>query len=165
MQLGSQVEWALHCAATLAGLGPGQRLSAAALAELYEVPPKYLAKAVQAMAAAGLIQSTPGPRGGYALARPPEAIRLIDIVDAVEGCGVMFRCQNIRRRGPCKDLPAREFAKPCQLAEAMWRAESAWRRELEAATLATIVADVRRDVPPIVLRRVNGWIKQKKSTG
>jgi len=159
-RLGNQVEWALHSATTLAALPAGKRLSAGALAELYEVPPKYLAKALQALAGAGLITSTSGPRGGYALAKPPSSIRLIDVVDAVEGGEKLFRCQEIRRRGPCRKVPGKIFSKTCQLADAMWRAESAWRKELESQTLADMVASVVRDVPPVILNVVGKWVTQ-----
>lgn len=157
----AQVEWALHCAATLAALPEGRRLSAAAFAEMYEVPPKYLAKALQALAAAGLIASTPGPRGGYALAKPASAIRLIDIVDAVEGGEKLFRCQNIRRRGPCRNLEAKYFAKPCGLAAAMWKAESAWRRELQNITLASMTQEFANGAAPAVIRVLGAWIDEK----
>lgn len=160
MQLGNQVEWALHCASTLASLESGKRLSASALAELFEVPPKYLAKALQSLSAAGLIGSTAGPKGGYCLTRSADSIRLVEIVDAIEGSGKMFRCQEIRRRGPCRSASGRHFSKPCQLAEVMWRAESAWRRELESVTLGDILHRVGKEVAPALLKVLNGWVEQ-----
>ena len=160
-RLGNQVEWALHSATTLAALPMGKRLSAGALAELYEVPPKYLAKALQALAGAGLITSTPGPRGGYALAKSASSIRLIDVVDAVEGGEKLFRCQEIRRRGPCRKVPGKMFSKTCQLADAMWRAELAWRKELESVTLKEMVDSVVRDVPHVILNVVGKWVEER----
>lgn len=157
---GNHVEWALHCAATLASLGPGERLSAGALAELFQVPPKYLAKALQALARAGVVSSTPGPRGGYSLARPASAVRLIDVVDAVKGGGRLFHCQEIRRRGPCRAVAAKHFSRTCGLAEAMWRAEAAWRKELESVTLAQAGDRFRREAPPVIVNVLGEWVRR-----
>ena len=76
------VEWALHCATVLAGLGPGRTLPAAKLAELHGLPAAYLAKTLQAMARHGVVEAVPGRRGGYRLARPPEGVTLLDVVEA-----------------------------------------------------------------------------------
>ena len=157
MRHGNQVEWALHCAVTLAALEPGQRLSGAALAELYEAPPTYLAKALQAMAGAGLVDSAPGRGGGYSLARPASAISLIDVIDAVQGSDPLFRCQEIRRRGPCRAVKARHFSKPCQLADAMARAEAAWRDELARVTLEDVKRRVAHEVSPVIRSVLVDW--------
>ncbi|MEL6328580.1 MAG: Rrf2 family transcriptional regulator [Planctomycetota bacterium] len=161
MRHGNRVEWALHCALTLAGLGKGQRLSGAALAELYEVPPQYLAKALQSMATAGLVDSVPGRAGGYCLARAASSISLLDVIDAIEGGEPAFRCQEIRRRGPCSRIKSRHFVKPCLLAEAMHRAESAWRRELSGLTLADVLADVAREVPAVIRDALVEWTSSR----
>ncbi|HLO41024.1 MAG TPA: Rrf2 family transcriptional regulator [Phycisphaerales bacterium] len=163
MKHGNQVEWALHCAATLAALEPGVRLSAQALAELYEAPPKYLAKALQALSRAGLVESTSGPRGGYTLARPARDIRVIDIVQAVQGEERLFQCTEIRRKGPCRKVASSCFTKTCQLASIMWSAESAWRKELEKHTLESILRSVEQEVSPVILKVVRGWVEEKAS--
>src|SRR3546814_18901524 len=85
MILKSQVEWALHSCAILAGLPPGRYLSTKALAELHGVPKEYLSKALQSLSQAGLVETTLGPSGGYRLARPGSEISFLDIVEAQEG--------------------------------------------------------------------------------
>lgn len=161
MKHGNQVEWALHCVSTLSSLEPEKRLSATALAEMYEVPPKYLAKALQALSAAGIVISTPGPKGGYALAKPAAEITVLDVVDAVQGDERIFRCQEIRRRGPCRKVAAREFGKTCGLADVMWRAEAAWRRELAQITFAHLGERVRGELSPVILNVVGTWVNAK----
>ena len=94
------VEWALHCCTVLAALPEDQALPAARLAEFHEVPPAYLAKHLQALTAAGITRSLPGPRGGYRLARPPAEVSVLDVVLAVDGDDTAFRCSEIRQRGP-----------------------------------------------------------------
>lgn len=45
----------------------------------------YLAKVFQEISRAGFTDAVSGPRGGYRLARPAERIRLIEIVEALDG--------------------------------------------------------------------------------
>jgi Rrf2 family protein len=49
------------------------------------IPPRFLEQIFQDLKKAGLVTSKRGPRGGYALAVEPAAIRLGDIIRALEG--------------------------------------------------------------------------------
>lgn len=153
------VEWAVHCCTILAALPDEQALPAGRLAELHGVPPAYLAKHLQALAAAGIVASTAGPRGGYRLARPPAAISLLDVVLAVDGAETAFRCTEIRQRGPVAG-PASAYPRPCGIARAMWRAEDAWRSELAATSIGDIVLELLATVPPEILRAGAEWVQQ-----
>lgn len=141
MKLGDGVEQAIHCLTFLAGLSDDGVLSAASLADLYGVSASYLLKHLQALSGAGLVTTTPGPNGGYRLAKSADAISLLDVVLAIEGSVAAFRCAEIRQRGP-NPLPGRYFYKPCQIKAAMLRAEKAYRAELAMVTIADIVAEV-----------------------
>lgn len=66
--------------------------SAAELAERSRVEPATVAKVLKLLAQAGLVESFRGANGGYRLARPPERIRLADIVEALEGPLGMTAC-------------------------------------------------------------------------
>ncbi|MER7498725.1 RrF2 family transcriptional regulator [Nonomuraea pusilla] len=136
MRIGEGVEWGLHCCLTLAWLGE-EPVSTAKFATLFELPPAYLKKRLQALVRAGILTSTPGAKGGFLLARPPERITLMDVVTALEGPDEAFRCTEIRQRGV---EPSPEFARPCGVAAAMRKAELAWRRELAAQSVADLVA-------------------------
>jgi Rrf2 family protein len=128
----------------LAGLSAGGVLSAAALAEFHGVSASYLLKHLQALSGAGILETVPGPKGGYRLAKKPEDISLLDIVLAVEGPAPAFRCSEIRQRGP-NPLPQRYFTKPCQVTAAMLRAERAYRAELANTSVADILAELSAD--------------------
>lgn len=141
MKLGDGVEQAIHSVTMLAGLSPEGVLSAAALAEFHGVSPSYLLKHLQALSGAGIVQTLPGPKGGYRLARQPSKISLLDIVLAVEGTAPAFRCNEIRRRGP-NPPSSRLLTKPCSINAAMLRAEQAYRIELQRVSIADILADV-----------------------
>jgi Rrf2 family protein len=154
------VEWSIHCCSVLAGLPEDQALPAARLAEYHDVPPAYLAKALQAMATAGIVESRPGPAGGYRLARPPRDITLLEIVQAVDGPGAAFRCSEIRQRGPGAVREPGAYRIPCGIARAMGRAEEAWRAELERATVADMVVDFLTNASRDRIQRGLEWVQE-----
>lgn len=56
------------------------------------VPEPTVAKVLKALAAAGLVGSTRGARGGYRLARPLTAISVADVIAAVDGPIALTAC-------------------------------------------------------------------------
>jgi len=50
-----------------------------------QLPAKYMEHIMKALCRAGILRSTKGKSGGYALARPPERIRLAEIVRLFDG--------------------------------------------------------------------------------
>jgi Rrf2 family protein len=125
----------------LAGLSDGGVLSAAAIAEFHGVSVSYLLKHLQALSGAGILETLPGPKGGYRLAKAPAAISLLDIVLAVEGPAPAFRCNEIRQRGP-NPVPDRFFAKPCNISAAMLRAERVYRTELAKTSVDDLITEL-----------------------
>jgi Rrf2 family protein len=158
------VEWAIHCCTVLGTLPQDQALPAARLAEFHDVPPAYLAKALQALTVAGVTESRPGPLGGYRLARPPAEVTLLEVVLAVDGEDTAFQCQEIRQRGPASTEARGAYRRPCGIARAMWRAEDAWRAELTATTIGDLIAELLATVPAAQLLRGAEWIQQVEIT-
>ncbi|MFG3706118.1 RrF2 family transcriptional regulator [Micromonospora sp. NPDC047670] len=146
MRMSEGVEWALHSCLNLTWLPGGRAVPVAKLAEFYGLPAAYLNKQLQALARAGIMTSTPGPRGGFQLARSPEHITLLDVVVAIEGPDEAFRCEQLLRRGPGAD-PEVDYRQACLVSQAMRRADLAWRRELAGQTLADLKAEVERRHP------------------
>ena len=144
MRLSDGVEWSLHCLWLLGVLGEDRALPAGRFAEFYGLPPGYLSKILKTLVNAGLLTSSTGPRGGFRLARAPEAITVLDVVRAVEGPQPMFQCTEIRQRGP-EPLSPRACRTPCGIAGVMHRAEAAWQAELRATTIADVVTHTRGD--------------------
>ena len=150
------VEWALHGCVTLCWVGPDVSVPVAKLAELNDLPAPYLNKQLQALAHAGVLESTRGPKGGFALARPAAEISVLDVVLAIEGEAEAFRCTEIRQRGP---LPSsqRDCRVPCSIASVMHEAELAWRGSLAARSIADIADQVERSAPHVP-RKIRGWV-------
>ncbi|MFC6061912.1 RrF2 family transcriptional regulator [Streptomyces ochraceiscleroticus] len=159
MRMSEGVEWGLHCCVTLAWLGDERPVSTARLAAFFDLPAAYLNKRLQALVRAGILSSTPGARGGFRLARPPEAITLMDVVTAIEGPEEAFRCTEIRQQGAGAEGPGRDFRAPCGIATAMRRAELAWRRELAAQTLADVLAAA----PATAADRTRRWFAMERT--
>jgi Rrf2 family protein len=146
MRMSEGVEWALHSCLNLTWLPAGQTVAAARLAAFYGLPAAYLNKQLQALARAGIVASTPGPRGGFRLARDPEQITVLDVVVAIEGPDGAFRCEELLRQGPGVHHNV-DYRQTCQISQTMRRADLAWRRELAAQTLADLKAAVERHHP------------------
>ncbi|GAB3651985.1 RrF2 family transcriptional regulator [Glycomyces tarimensis] len=146
MKLPASTEWVLHCAASLAQLEPHVSASTSQLAEYFDLPPAYLAKQLKALVRAGVLTATSGPRGGFRLARPAEAISLLDIVEAVDGGASPYECREIRQQGRGA-LPPEDCRSTCILAVKMAEAHEAWRRSLAAVTLADVLDSLPDWVP------------------
>lgn len=161
MKLGEGVEHAIHCVALLAGVERDSVMPAAALAEYHGVSASYLLKHLQALSAAGILATLPGPNGGYRLAKPAGKVTLLDIVLAVEGREPAFRCTEIRRRGP--NPPSAVPKAPCEINAAMLKAERAWRAELAKVTIADILDQVSaRDTDGRVVARRCAFIELRE---
>lgn len=75
---------ALHTMAILA-MSPDRHLSTVELAVALRASEHTLAKVLQRLSRAELVDSLRGPSGGFVLGRPAEEIRLVQIVEAIEG--------------------------------------------------------------------------------
>jgi Rrf2 family protein len=157
MKLSEGVEWGLHCVSVLAGLPPGATLPTKALAEYHGLSETYLAKHLQALTNARIIESVPGPKGGYRLQRPPEEITVLEVVEAIDGREPLFRCTEIRQQGPLAQEP-QAYRLPCGIHVVMARAEKAWRDALREQTIADLVAHYQHDVAVKQQQRSTQWI-------
>lgn len=84
VKLTQRAEYALRTMAQLAIETDGTRIRAKDLANKTEIPPHYLSKLLRKLVVAGLLASVKGHGGGFTLARQASAIRLIDVLRAVE---------------------------------------------------------------------------------
>ncbi len=78
-------------------------LSAKDIAEAYHIPPQLLAKILQRLAKVGLVRSTAGMNGGYALQKDAYSITVFEVVRAIDGPLFLTACTS--------------GAKPCDLTD------------------------------------------------
>ena len=100
------------------------------------IPLRYLEQIVSPLIAAGLIHSTRGRRGGVLLAKKPAEIRLIEIVQALEGPIEPVGC--VGNPGLCTRAPS------CATRDVWSDLAQAMRRVLEGATLQDLVERQKR---------------------
>lgn len=60
-------------------------VSARAIAQRRDIPPRFLEHVLHGLKRAGLIESHRGAQGGYALSKKPADVSLAEIVEALEG--------------------------------------------------------------------------------
>jgi Rrf2 family protein len=57
-----------------------------------KVPKEFVSKMLQSLTDSGIVGSKKGKNGGFYLARRPNQIKLIEIVEAIDGLGVFKSC-------------------------------------------------------------------------
>ena len=84
MRLSAKADYALRASVELASHGDGP-VKADTVARAQSIPLRFLEQILLELKHAGIVASQRGAEGGYRLARPPERIRLADVIRAVEG--------------------------------------------------------------------------------
>jgi Rrf2 family protein len=92
MQITRQADYALRAMIYLAQLDPTQRAATSQIAEEQKIPPSFLAKIISQLSIAGLIHTSRGARGGVSLARTPEEISILEVVEAIDGPIALNEC-------------------------------------------------------------------------
>lgn len=92
MQITRQADYAVRAVYHLSKLGPEQRAATSRIAQEQQIPPSFLAKIVSQLSVAGLLQTSRGARGGVSLARSPEEISLLEVVEAIDGPILLNEC-------------------------------------------------------------------------
>jgi Rrf2 family protein len=85
VRLSKRVEYGLIAIRHIATRSEGNLATAKEIAEAYGIPYELLAKVLQRLSKSGLISAVHGVRGGYALGRRAEDIRVSMIISAIEG--------------------------------------------------------------------------------
>jgi len=102
------------------------------IAERQQIPGPFLDQLLMNLRRAGLVRSTRGPRGGHALAWPPEQITLAAAMDALDG-GVETTLEPVEHDGGLATA----------LRAVLTRADAAAREVLEETTLAAVLESCR----------------------
>ncbi|MDZ7895866.1 MAG: Rrf2 family transcriptional regulator [Sphingobium sp.] len=92
MKLSSLADYAIVMMSAAARYCGATKMNATTLALETGIPLPTAQKLVSRLSAAGLLESSRGTGGGVRLSRPPAAISLADVVEAVEGPIAMTAC-------------------------------------------------------------------------
>lgn len=155
------VEYGLHCLLFLVNpAGSAPLASARDLAELQGIPADYTAKLFTKLQKAGLVVATEGVKGGFRLARAPEEISVLDVVEAIDGAKPLFDCRNIRSQcalftdGP----PPWATQGVCSIHAVMLEAEARTREVLASHSLARLAGRVADKAPEDYGAQAAAWL-------
>lgn len=104
MKLSSKTHYGLMACHILARGYPDNAVSASTLESLISVSGKYLEKIMRMLSARGIVAASRGVSGGYYLAKPPEEIKIGEIVRALEDDMEIIEC--VTKKGECKCCPS-----------------------------------------------------------
>lgn len=100
MELTRKGDYAIRGIIYLASQPPDRISLLSDIAAAVDVPQTFLAKIFQQFSKSGIVKSYRGTGGGFLLARPPEQISLLAVVEAVEGPIMPNRC--VMAPGECE---------------------------------------------------------------
>ncbi len=135
--LSQTVEYALRAVVHLA-MHDDQALKTSEIADRTKVPAAYLAKVLQGLRVGGIVQLQRGIGGGVRLARKPQQLTILDVVNAVDP---------IRRIDTCPLELKSHGVHLCALHRRMDNAIMAMEEAFRATTLAELLADPNPSVP------------------
>jgi len=118
--------------------------SLAQIAEDNGLPFAYLEHLAARLKKAGLIESRRGPRGGYLLAKPADAISMAEIVEALEGQIAPIECISSSAEGDVTCSREGEVNEICPTKILWTRVQGAIVRSLADMTLGDLAAANRR---------------------
>lgn len=132
LRLSKKADYALMAVKHLA-VRPSPSTSAREIAEQYDIPLELMAKVLQRLVRVGLLVSTQGTRGGYALGRPSSSISVADVIQAIDGPFSITACS------PAKH-DCDQYNK-CSIRDPLWQIRERIAATLETVTIAELGAD------------------------
>ena len=138
MQITRQADYAMRAVAYLSNLGPDKRAATSQIAEDQQIPPSFLAKIVSQLSVAGLLQTSRGARGGVSLARTPEEISFLEVVEAIDGPILINEC--VTDEGACN------FGDTCQLRPVFCDAQADLVNRLDSTSFLTVITTNGKEV-------------------
>jgi Rrf2 family protein len=137
LRLSKKADYALLALRHLAAHSDRGAVSARELAESYDIPPELLAKVLQKLVHARLLESHQGTRGGYVLGRPARAMSVAEVIQVIDGPLTVTACSEV-------DHSCDQFSK-CNIRDPLWRIKD----RIVSALSSTSVAELAADMPAI----------------
>ena len=132
MKLSKKTDYALRALFTLVEHVDGAPIPIRELARRNDVPKRFLEHIMLDLKAKGWVDSLPGARGGYKLAKPPEKITMGEIVRHFDGQLAPIACVSQTHYERCSQEPV------CRFRRVMLDVRNYVSRLMDRATLATV---------------------------
>jgi|ERR1035438_3947129 Rrf2 family iron-sulfur cluster assembly transcriptional regulator len=140
MQITRAGEYGVLGLMNLARRPPGEMAMIEEVSRMEKIPGSFLAKIFQHLAKAGLVRSNRGAHGGFALARNPAQITVLEIIEAIEGKIIFQRCK--------QDKPDCEHVGGCAVCGLFGQAQDGVKDALARTSLSRLVTQ-KRAAPPL----------------
>ena len=103
MRVTQEADYAIRMCLILDSIG--EKTGAATLADLACITPKIALKVLRKLNAGGFVRSYKGVQGGYELTRPGNEIKVLEIIELIDGpvkISKCLECDHECSRNPCK---------------------------------------------------------------
>lgn len=137
LKLTKKADYGLMAMKHLAEHADRNACSAKDVAEAYGIPAEALAKILQRLVKAGLLNSQHGMNGGYTLARDPAAISAFEVIRAIDGPLFITSCVTVR--GEC-DQSGR-----CTIREPLRRVNQSIEEVLRNISISEMREEIQAD--------------------
>lgn len=131
MKLSTRSRYSVRILLELARNAGQQPLQVSEISRRQKIPAKYIEQLIRTLKSSGLISSSRGPKGGYALAMSAKQINLGHIVRIFEGQPELVEC--VGTPDKCS------MAETCPVRSAWAQANAALYEKLDAITIDDLV--------------------------
>ena len=133
MLLSKACVYGMRASIYLASQSNNSYTSISKISEKLDISRHFLTKILQQMTKSDLLESLKGPKGGVKLKKPAEQVRLIDVVEAIDGLDVLTEC--------VLGLPGCGNKKPCPVHDKWADVRQQLRTMLESNNLGELAGD------------------------
>jgi Rrf2 family protein len=133
MQLSMRTDYALRALFTLVEHHGGMPIPIGELARRNNVPKRFLEHIMLDLKARGWVSSVAGKRGGYLLARAPEAITMGEVVRHFDGYLAPIACVSVSDYRRCTQEPT------CRFRRVLLSVRNVVTKLMDEATLADVM--------------------------
>jgi len=136
VRLSRRSEYGLRALTDLVRSGPSATVPLGTLAQRNNLPPKFLEQIMATLKHGGVVRTTLGARGGYAMADDPASISLGRVIRLLDGALAPLTCVSLRYYAKCS-CPDEAT---CSLRDVMLDVRDAMLAILDDQTLADLAA-------------------------
>lgn len=130
MQISKEADYALRAVLYLSRQGNSRQVATSKIASNQHIPPSFLAKIVSRLSSAGIFRTSRGARGGVSLARPPDGITVLEVIEVIDGPVMVNEC--VYNPDACP------FGQTCTLHSVFCEAQAALANHLRRTTFASL---------------------------
>jgi Rrf2 family transcriptional regulator, cysteine metabolism repressor len=139
MLFSTKAEYGIRLMVELGRTADSAPVSLSAVADAEMLPLSYLEHLVAKLREADLVTSTRGAHGGYQLARPPEEIDMLEVVEALEGAIAPMECFHEVREGKVLCSHEGDAGRACATKVLWTRVQGGVTKALSGTTVAELV--------------------------